>query len=480
MSLKRSAVAGVQWTAISSVVTALVQFGQIAILARLLHPSDFGLMAMVIIVLNFSEQYVDAGISNAMIHRQDSFSDRLSSFYWMNVLIGCFTFVIIVLATPLVAALFHQPRLASLVPLAAVTFLIGPFGSQFQILLQKELDFKTGAIISMTKASVAAGVAISAAYVGYGVLSLIFGQLAGVLVATGLLVVRGWQQWPPMLRFRCADLDGFLGFGLYQMGERTLNFLTSRSDQILIGALLGSQALGYYSLAWNLIILPVNRINPVLTQVAFPLFAKVQNERQRLANGYMTLLRVLTTVNSPILLGCAATASTLIPVIYGDQWIRSIFLVQVLAGVGLLRCVLNPMGPLLLAKGRADLGFFWDLCVFIPQISVVTLALYIAGLVGVVFSLLCLHIVYFFAYYWFVLRRLVGSCFKQFLTSALGPFAIASAMAISTWVLSRYIGSRSVSALSIEVCAGALIYAMLNLLLQRAWLRGMLSLWRDG
>jgi len=480
MSLKRAAVAGAKWTAISSVASALIQFGQVAILARLLQPSDFGLMAMALLMLNFGEQYVDAGVSNAIIHRQDPSREQLSSLYWTNIFVGWLTFGVMVVSTPLVAVLFHEPRLYSLVPLAALTFLIGPFGTQFQILLQKELHFRTRAIIEMTKVAVAAVVSISAAFAGHGVFSIVFGQLGGVGISTVLLVAIGWQQWRPMLWFRRNDLEGFLGFGLYQMGVRTLGFLASRTDQALIGALLGADALGYYSFAWNFIIQPVNRINPILTQVAFPLFAKIQNETERLKRGYMTLLRVLTTANAPLLLGCAATASTLIPLVYGDQWTQSIFLVQVLAGVGLLRSSLNPMGILMLAKGRPDLEFFWDLSIVVPQILVVTISLYCAGFIGVAFGLLGLHIVYFFAYYWYVVRHLLGPCFKPFLTSTVVPSAIAGTMAILVWLLSSYIGENSLIAFGIEVCAGALVYAILNLLLQRAWLREMLSLLGGG
>ncbi len=275
MSLKRAAIAGAKWTAISSSASALIQFGQLAILARLLQPSDFGLMAMVVLMLNFAEQYLDAGVSNAIIHRQEPSREQLSSLYWVNIIVGWLMFGAMVVSAPLAAALFHEPRLNSLVPLAALIFLIGPLGSQFQILLQKELRFRTRSIIEMTRIIVAGVISIGAAFAGYGVLSLVFGLLSGVTISTVLLVGIGWRQWRPGLRLRRADLEGFLSFGFYQLGERTLNYFASRTDQILIGAFLGAHVLGYYSLAWNLIVMPVKRINPVLTSVAFPLFATI-------------------------------------------------------------------------------------------------------------------------------------------------------------------------------------------------------------
>lgn len=259
-------------------------------------------------------------------------------------------------------------------------------------------------------------------------------------------------------RFRRADLEGFAGFGLYQLEERTLNILASRTDQILIGALVGSQALGYYTLAWNLIILPVNRINPILTQVAFPPFAKVQNETERLTSGYMTLLRLLTTVNAPILLGCAATASTLIPVVYGGQWGAECFSYPVSGRRRLDPQHSQPNGRIAPSQRTSGSRIFWDLCAVSPQIVVVAIALLVAGPAGVVIGLLCLHIVYYFAYYECLLRRLIGRCFRPFLSNTLRPAGIAGAMAILVWLFSRYLDSQTVWALATEICAGVLVY----------------------
>jgi hypothetical protein len=146
--------------------------------------------------------------------------------------------------------------------------------------------------------------------------ALVLAQLAGSIVSTAILTMIGLRHWRPMFHFRRADLKGYMGFGLYQMGERTLNFLYSRTDQLLIGMFVGPIALGYYSFSWNLIIQPMNRVNPTLTKVAFPLFARMQNEEERLRRGYLTLIRILATINAPILLGFAANAPVLIPIVY--------------------------------------------------------------------------------------------------------------------------------------------------------------------
>ncbi len=476
MSLKRAALSGVKWTLTSTGLSTVIQFVQVAVLARLLEPADFGLMAMVWILLNFSLLFMDMGIGQAIIQKQDISREQLSSLYWANIIIGFIVFGFTVSATPLVVALYSEPRLYTLTPAAALLLGIVPFGAQFQLLLQKELRFKTLAVIEIIGAVVAATVAISAAFAGQGVFSLVFGQLSGGAISTLLLVITGWGRWRPTLHFRRADLKGLIGFGFYQLGERVLNLLFSRTDQLLIGALLGPLALGYYSLAWNLVILPSSKINPVLTRVAFPLFAGVQNEIERLRRGYMILLRVVSSVNAPILFGCAATAPTLVVVVYGEQWTPAIPLVQLLAGVGLLRSMINPIGTLLLARGRADLGFMWSLITVPLQIPVVYLGLRIGGLNGIAFGLLCLQIFDLFAIYLFQVRLVVGPCFRQYIASTFPSLGIGAVMAVVVYSLPIVITASPVIVLGAQVAAGVVVYSVLTLMFQRPWLWELLTL----
>jgi O-antigen/teichoic acid export membrane protein len=335
MSLKAEAFSGAKWTTASSLTVAAIQFLQLIVLARLLAPSDFGLMAMVMAVLGFAQIFTDAGISSAIIHRQENSQNQLSSLYWLNVFAGSAVFVLTVLATPIVVFFFHEPRLEILLPCMAVLFLITPFGQQFQLLLQKELKFRTIALVETAAALAGSTIAITAAAGGLGVYSLALGQLGIALLTTIAVTVIGWRDWRPLVRFRVVDIQPYLSFGLYQLGDRGVNFLVARTDQIIIGAILGAEALGIYNLAWNLAIMPVTRINPILTRIAFPVFARVQQESERLKRGYLMLIWLLATSNAPILAGAAAVASTLVPFAFGPQWVAAVPILQVLAFVGL-------------------------------------------------------------------------------------------------------------------------------------------------
>lgn len=467
MTLTQQARIGTFWTGLSTLVGLMAHFGQLAILARLLSPVDFGLAAMVMVVIGLAQVYADAGVGNAIIHRQDTTVKTLASLYWLNIGIGIALFLLVILGTPAVISFFGEPRLETILPLAGLGVLVIPFGQQFQALLQKSLQFRLLAIIEIFASLFGAAIAISLALKGFGVHALIYGFLANAFVRTTGLVVVGIKQWRPMLRFKYSDLQGYFSFGLYQMGERTINFLGQRIDQLILGTAVGALSLGYYNLAFGLAIFPVSRINPILTRVAFPVFAKVQDDDAKLLKGYMTLQRIVALINFPILVGMAVTAPLFVPIFLGDQWEPSILLIQILAFVGLLRSTGNPVGTLLLAKGRVKIAFFWNLGVVMVLIPVVLLGAHLHGAIGVAVAILATQIVLFWANYFVNVRSTIGPCLRDHLLSFTPAAASAGLMGAIVLALSRFLGDASIVNIAYLVAVGVIAYGLLNILLFR-------------
>jgi O-antigen/teichoic acid export membrane protein len=474
MPLARLAISGAKWTSFSAIITAIIQFCQLLILARLLKPEDFGLMAMVMVVIGFAQTYADLGVSAAIIHRQDATRTELSSLYWLNIVSGICLFLLMWVITPLIVLLFREPRLKALAEVISLGFLITPIGVQFQVLLEKTLRFDILARQEIITSILGLLVTIFLAWLGYGVWALVWGQLSAATAKTVLLVRTGWQEWAPSLRFKFEDLYGYLSFGMYQMGERTINYLNSRFDQLLIGCLLGPQSLGYYSFACNLVMQPISRINPVLTKVAFPIFAKIQGDDNRLRVGYFSVQRVLSTVNFPILVGLSAVAPLFVPVVFGNQWHPAITLVQILAFVALIRATGNPVGSLLLAKGRADVGFRWNAILMIAQIPGIAAGAYFGGSVGVCIALLILQLCYLWLGYLLLIRRFLGPCLKAYVETIAPPFVLSIIMAIPVvllpWILIGLSGHWTVV---LQIVCGTLAYCTLTSLLQKELLTDM-------
>jgi len=474
VSLRTTAAHGVKWTGTSSLVTTLLGFIQLAILAHVLSRADFGLMAMITAVLGLAQVYADMGVSNAIIYRRDTARDQLSSLYWLTVFSGVAVFTATVAVSPLVGLFYREPRLASLVRWAAILFLVMPWGQQFQILFQKELKFRRLATIEIISAVAGTCVAVTLAFAHTGVYALVFGQVANASAKSCLLVALGWRRWAPQLHFRRSDLKGYVGFGMFQMGERTLNYFAANLDYLLIGRFLGPTPLGVYSIAYQLVVVPLMRVNPILTRVAFPVFSRRQDDDSALQRGYLELAELIAFVAFPLLLGLAITAPVAVAVFFGERWQASVPLIQILALMGAVKALGNPSGSLLLAKGRADIGFYWNL--FTAALTLVAFWSVVArGVVYVAWANTLLNLVLFplsFA----ILHRLVGLDWRRYGVSVRRPLVISVIMGLGVYAADKILHSRLTSQqllLSVLVLAGVAIYIGLWVSFGRSFIKGL-------
>lgn len=476
MSLKRAAASGVRWIGTGTTLATALQLLQTVILARLLVPTDFGLVAMILVVLGFAHILADLGVSNAIIHRPQPTREELSSIYWPTVLIGAGLCGALVVLSPVIWPLFDEPRLRALIPIAALEVAILPWGAQFRALMEKNLRFRELALFEVAAAIVGTAVAIGAAVAGAGVLALVFGQLANSSTRTMLLCRAGWRSWRPLLHLRLADIRPYRRFALFQIGERTLNYTYQRLDYLMIGMLLGAEELGYYNLAYALIAAPIARINPVLTRVAFPVFARAQDDVGQLTYGFMTMRRVVAAINFPILFGAMAVAPVFVPLVLGDTWLPSIVLIQILALVVVLRSVGNPIGSLLLAVGRPDLGFYFTVFAIGIQLPAVFVGATLAGAVGVCLALVVTVLLLICAEYLGLVRQLLGPSLRPYVASLLPAGVTACLMAAAVFALAQAPVLSGYLLLATQIVAGAVLYGILNWVLYCDSTRSILRL----
>ncbi|MCC6289111.1 MAG: oligosaccharide flippase family protein [Chitinophagaceae bacterium] len=201
MSLAVKAKAGVKWTTISAIVGALSQLLLTVILARFLGKKDFGLMAIAIFVINFSQLFIDLGISNAIIYNQNVDKKQLSTLYWMNIILGVFLFCIILIISPYVAVFYKEPELKNIINLIGITFLIQPFGMQFSTLLRKELHFKEVAIRNIISKVAGLLLGFAFGYYGFGVYALVYSTILTSLFDTIMFVIMGRKIHSPSFYF---------------------------------------------------------------------------------------------------------------------------------------------------------------------------------------------------------------------------------------------------------------------------------------
>ncbi|MEH6470969.1 MAG: MOP flippase family protein [Halopseudomonas sp.] len=462
MTLRSSAASGVRWTSLSMICIALMDILRLVILGRLLSPEIFGIMAMMLVIIGLGQVFSQMGLVQAVIQRPEPKECELVSLFWLNLCASFFVYILLVVATPLVISLYDIPVLADMIPIVGLVFLLNPFGDLYRAMLEKKLLFKSLSYAEIGGALIGVVISVQLALLGFGVWSLIWGQLATTVYRNLSFIWIGKKLFRIKFRFSIKDLDGYLNFGLHYTGAMVLNFISSRLDQLLIGALLGPQALGYYSMAFNLVMRPVQQINPILTRVAFPVLSLVQTDNQRMKRGYFKMINILTSVNAPVLIGVSVVSPLAVPIVLGDEWIPIIPVVQVLSIFSLIRSIGNAGGSMVQAKGRADVELYWNMLIFCFVPGVVYIAAYYGTLMSVAWALLCLQCMLTFLWYFFVVRRLLGKCFNDYFLSMFKPILFASAMGMGVIFIGGFIElEKTFNLLVAKIALGAVFYFVL-------------------
>lgn len=365
MSLKQKAASGVKWNTLSLGFDSVIQLVQLGIITNYLTPTDFGLMAIVLVVVGVSKMLIDMGISKAIIYNKDITIYQLSSLYWLNVFSGIIIFAIATFSAPYIAKFYSEPQLKDLIYIGNISFLVIPFGQLYNFLLQKELKFRELNIIRIISRVFSFALIIILVIKGFGVWSLVWGYLLFAFLLTVFYVINGLKYFKPVFYFKKREVLPFLNFGLYQMGERFLNYFYSQFDAILIGKLIGAEVLGYYDVAKRIILKPLQVINPIINKVSFPVLSKLQDDSRKIRDLYLKVINVLSSINIPVYFLMAILAEPIVIILLGDKWLDAVIIVRILSFYALARSLINPVGSLMLAKGKASVLFFWHLLLFI-------------------------------------------------------------------------------------------------------------------
>lgn len=470
MTLKQRAIKGVKWTSFSSVVGAGTQLLQLVILTWYLSPEDFGLMTLALVAIGFSQIFLDMGVSNAIIHKQEISKKELDTLYLLNIGSGFLIFSMLFLLAPFLAAFYEEPELKTVVRWVSLSFIIQPFGQQFLVLLKKELQFNEIAKRDVVSKSISLIVAVVLAVQGWGVYSLVFANISASFASTALLLFVGIKYHRPSFFFKFSLVKQSITFGLYQMGENFINYFNTQFDSILIGKLLGVEALGIYDIAKNLAMRPAMVINPIITQVTFPLLSKMQNDIDSVKVTYLKTTRYLASINFPIYIFICAFAEPLILLLFGDKWLAAVPILRILSLYGMIRSTGNPVGALLLSRGRADLGFYWNLGLFL----LIPISIYFGskfGTVGTALTLLILQVSLLIPAWALLIKKCCNASFKEYFKQLASPFFLSIPQGLSYFGLLYFLEDPEYS-----LIAGSTLMVASSIILNRIFNKGFFNM----
>ncbi len=360
---------GAFWSWSAQVLKQLLQLGVVAILARWLAPADFGRLAMIGVVTGFLSLFGELGIGPALIQRREIRSAHLWAAFWGSLATGLALMLLLMLGAPLVAAVYADAQLVPLTLALAVNFPLVALATVPINLLQRELQLGRLALVELLALALGGTVAVGLALCGGGAWSLVGQTLAAsgatAIAAWGLISAHVQEVGSPTNVDRDALRDLFR-FGRPLVGINVLNYIARNVDNALIGKVLGAQALGYYALAYRLLLFPLQNISWALGRALFPALARMPDSEQ-VRLGYRRVVEGIAIVAFPMMIGMAIVAPELIRLLYGPQWERAVFSARVLCGVGALQAIGTTIGPLCLSQGRPDVLLRWNL-VFTPAV----------------------------------------------------------------------------------------------------------------
>lgn len=478
MKLNRRIVSDAANVSMTNMVIAGTQLLETIILARMLLPEEIGLIAVITVIIGFVRSFADLGVSNALIHFQNTSRSVFSSLYWLLIVFGIVIFSLFIGCRPLISHYWPGSQLVGLSGWIGLNFLIMPFGTLYQIFLQKEMRFRRIAAAEGVARCIGTLTVFFLAIKHYGVFSYVGGLIVYNSVKSALLLIVAYRLMPLSITFNFSAILPFLRFGMFQMGERTVTFLAANVDYMVIGKFLGTRELGFYKIAYELVTVPQRLINPIFNTLAIPRFAKNQNNDSTLREGVLSMLRVLTLVTFPLLFGLAASATIFIPVVYGPGWDRTVPLLWLLTAMGLFKTIGNIGGPVIVAKGHVQTGFIWNCIIAAGNSAVFLIAVhYGTGAVAAVYS--AVSLIYLLLSFQSYYAATIGLTMRAWAGSFTLSGILSAAMGAAVYGLYLAFGRehlRPIFELTVLVLSGIAIYALLNIVLKRKELTG---LWRD-
>jgi len=357
--LKRRSVRGSVVAILSQAFRGALSLGAMALLARLLTPEDFGLIAMIYAIVTFAEVCMDLGLGVATIQAPHATHAQASTLFWLNLALSALMAVLLVIASPAISRLYREPRLIAVTLVLGSGFLIAGLGMQHRALLTRQMRFTSLAAIDLTALAISLVGAIAAAASGLSYWSLVIRHFLFITATTsGAWLLSGWR---PALPSRSAGVASMVAFGANLTGFNLVHYLTRNLDRVLLGWRSSPRQVGLYDNVCHLTLFPVMQFNGPLSRVAIPTLAKLQHDPERYRRYYRTGVLFLTSIGMPFVAFLFAAADDVIAFLLGPQWTDAAGILRAAAPAAFFTTFNVATGWVYTSLGRTDRQLRWGI-----------------------------------------------------------------------------------------------------------------------
>ena len=363
MTLKQRAVKALAWQSIAKISTQIFSFAVSILLARQLSPADFGIVGMAAIVIGFLDLVNDFGIGASIVQKKELSADDLSSVFWFSVIVSLIICSASWVSAPFIAHYFKNEQITPVVRVLSLNFVICSLRTVSYNLLNKELRFGKRSIAEIISVFFGGVVALIMVYAGFGIWSLVYNTMVQSVIMSVLVI---WFA-PFSLKFTCSYTRArpLINFGVKLMASRIQWYFYSNADFFIVAKVLGDKLLGYYSLAFRLATMPTEKITAVVNQVVFPLFSKLQDDREQLLSYFLKITRFVSMVTFPLSISIFILSREIILLVLTDKWLPALIPFRILCLIGMVRSVDVIMPMLLVARGKATLMLRYTTLLFL-------------------------------------------------------------------------------------------------------------------
>jgi teichuronic acid exporter len=465
-------VAGLSWTAGGKFASQLVSWVITIYVMRILSPADYGLLAMATVLISTLSMLSDLGLSQAAVSAREVENRTLRLIFGLALLVNGTLYCLLFITAPMIAAFYAEPRLALIIRVVGLQFLLGAFTVIPGILLQRALEFKWRSIIGLATAILSAVTTLVCAMAGLGVWSLILGSMtAAVLSMISLNMLCPFLHLPS---FALKGSGKLFEFGGHVVSARILGTLYTQADTAIGARVLGTEQIGFFSVSMQLASLPMQRVAAILNSVAFPAFAKLQDQPELAARYLIRALNTLSIFSFPVFWGIAVTAPKIIGVFLGSKWSAAVIPLQLLALIMPLRIVWQMMPPILYGLGYANIVAQNHVVAFVAMIVAFLVGVQY-GIVGLSLAWVLMFPVVFIANFrtWLPIMNVDG---RAFFATMGRPLVAASGMAACVLAFDATSNIAGVLNLIAMISVGAVSYVILIWMLDRNGIRDIQSI----
>lgn len=418
MSKKNNFYIAIGWTGVANFVRIIIQLSQIIILTRLLTPSEYGGVTILLMTIAYFNIFSDMGLSSAFIQKKEITFKERSSLYWFGIFLGFVIMLISALLVPFITYFFNAPEIFYPLIILSTNFLTIQFAQQLRLNAEKSINFRISSIIEIISSLSGFILLLVMIFLDFGIYSIVFSSLLNAWVVVILSWIYLSDGWRPFIHFEWTEVKGFLRFGLGVVSNNIINTFNGSFDLILVGKIFGTASLGIYSLPRNIVFQIQNVINPIFTRVGFPLISAAKDNKIEVTNNYMKIIRFTALLNSPIYVSIFFYSEEICQLLLGDKFHLSSPLLQILAIWGLIRSFFNPLGALLFGMGFVRKAFFWNLFVTF-FLSVILLIGVKFGINGVAWAMVISYCIIYVPGWYFLVRPLCEIGFWRYLSSSI-------------------------------------------------------------